>query len=127
MVLGLKGTKDTVIALAAKVQDLHEQIVNEMAVNRNLKRFHIDEEGGSGRRGVSTGVGFLVGHDETRRIGTTYDQAYSKLNVLFQTPPRKLSNRPRQSLNKIVQLVFDLKDLEAMNRSIDRLHPCLHR
>ncbi|XP_021946056.1 nucleoporin p58/p45 isoform X2 [Folsomia candida] len=103
LVLGLKGTKDTVIALAAKVQDLHEQIVNEMAVNRNLKRFHIDEEGGSGRRGVSTGVGFLVGHDETRRIGTTYDQAYSKLNVLFQTPPRSGGNesfyRPSASMS----------------------------
>lgn len=88
LVQGLKGTKETVIALAAKVQDLHEHLVNEMAVNRNLKRFPME---GEGRRGGGGGGGIGNPHhsvhgQEQHFVGTAYDQAYNKLNVLFHTP-----------------------------------------
>jgi hypothetical protein len=76
--LGLRGTKDTVVALAAKVQDLHEHIINELAVSRNLKRFPMEGDGASGRR-----PGNVPGESN---IGGHYDQTYHKLNVLFNTP-----------------------------------------
>jgi len=35
----MKVTKNTVVSLAAKVQELHEQVYNELITHKNLKRF----------------------------------------------------------------------------------------
>jgi hypothetical protein len=111
----LKATKDTVMALAAMIQELHEMVTNETNTHKNLMRF-TGGDGGSGGGGFAASGGNAWGAqsgwnrsiDHVRssdrmsrpseretvipsNINNQYHRTFDRVNsALYNTPPSEL-------------------------------------